>query len=227
MCHDSFSVNAAMHSFDSYIFDMDGTLWDAVDSYCAIWNRTAADCGVAAPTVTRTRLEELMGLHLDYICTALMGPGTATGDFMKRLDVNERAMMPVLGGRLYPGVRATLEALLAGGSRLFMVSNCQADGLPTFVRFCGFEGFFTELLSFGSTRKEKEINIKEIVERYKLESPLYVGDTEGDCRSAHAAGVPFAWAAYGFGRDVPDCDYRLDKIEDILSCVPRKKQIPR
>ena len=26
--------------FDSLIFDMDGTLWDAVDSYCEIWNVT-------------------------------------------------------------------------------------------------------------------------------------------------------------------------------------------
>lgn len=24
--------------FDSLLLDMDGTLWDAVDSYCAIWN---------------------------------------------------------------------------------------------------------------------------------------------------------------------------------------------
>lgn len=211
-----------MLRFDSYIFDMDGTLWDAVDSYCAIWNRTTADCGLSAAPVTRSRLEELMGRHLDYICTALMGPGAATPAFMKRLDDNERAMMPVLGGRLYPGVRATLEALRARGARLFMVSNCQADGLPTFVRFCGLEGFFTELLSFGSTGLEKETNIRYLVEHYGLETPLYVGDTEGDCRSAHAAGVPFALAAYGFGGDVPDSDYRLDKIEDILSCVPRK-----
>ena len=33
-------------STDALIFDMDGTLWDAVDSYCEIWNRTFRDFGV-------------------------------------------------------------------------------------------------------------------------------------------------------------------------------------
>lgn len=26
--------------YDAYIFDMDGTLWDAVDGYCDVWNAT-------------------------------------------------------------------------------------------------------------------------------------------------------------------------------------------
>ncbi len=30
-------------NYDSVIFDMDGTLWDAVDSYCRVWNATIAE----------------------------------------------------------------------------------------------------------------------------------------------------------------------------------------
>ena len=33
-------------SCDGLIFDMDGTLWDAVDSYVKIWNATIAECGI-------------------------------------------------------------------------------------------------------------------------------------------------------------------------------------
>ena len=33
----------------------------------------------------------------------------------------------------------------------------------------------------------------------KNESAVYVGDTEGDENAAHAAGIPFIHAAYGFG----------------------------
>ena len=42
--------------FDAYIFDMDGTLWDAVDSYAAIWNTTIVQLGVQVPPVTRQKL---------------------------------------------------------------------------------------------------------------------------------------------------------------------------
>ena len=37
------------------------------------------------------------------------------------------------------------------------------------------------------------------MERNGIAHPLYIGDTQGDCDEAHRAGVPFAFAAYGFG----------------------------
>lgn len=209
-----------MRTFDSYLFDMDGTLWDAVDSYCAVWNRTVADCGASVPPVTRVRLETLMGKPLDFIYSCLIGDSTDRETFMKRLEENERAMMPVIGGRLYDGARTTLEKLRERGARLFMVSNCQADGLPTFIRFNALDGIFTDTLSFGATGNEKDVNIRYLVERYNLECPLYIGDTAGDAHCAHAAGVPFAWASYGFGHDVEDYEFRLNNIEELLQCIP-------
>lgn len=205
-----------MATFDSYIFDMDGTLWDAVDSYCAIWNRTLSDCRVDAPPVTRDALLPLMGAHLDCMYREFIGNRADHASFMRVLEDNERTMMPVLGGRLYNGVRKTLKAL-SKRAKLFMVSNCQADGLPNFVRYCQLDGLFTDLLSYGSTGCEKEVNIRHLIEHYSLAHPVYIGDTAGDMRSAHAAGVPFAWAAYGFGRDVAGYEYKLDNIECILT----------
>ncbi|MBQ7851826.1 MAG: HAD hydrolase-like protein [Muribaculaceae bacterium] len=39
--------------FDSIIFDMDGTLWDAVDSYCKIWDKTFNQMNIDAPITRR------------------------------------------------------------------------------------------------------------------------------------------------------------------------------
>lgn len=44
-----------------------------------------------------------------------------------------------------------------------------------------------------------------------------MGDIRSDCSDAHAAGVPFAWASYGFGNDVTEADYILRTIEDLLT----------
>lgn len=203
-----------MKQFDSILFDMDGTLWDAVDSYCAIWNRTIAESGMSAEPVTRQRLAEFMGKPLTEICRELTGGCDA--EFLKALAANEAAMMPELGGRLYPGVRDTLEKL-SGSHKLFMVSNCGALGLPNFYRYTGLGPFFTDGLSYGETKQGKTENIRTLIERYNLRSPLYVGDVRSDCSDAHAAGVPFAWASYGFGTDVPEADYTLHTIEDLIT----------
>jgi len=199
--------------YDSIIFDMDGTLWDAVDSYCQVWNATIADERIQAPPVSRGQLVRLMGMPLDGILQSLLGACNPEPEkFLSRLLQNERLMMPRLGGRLYPGVRTTLSRLSEAGIRLFMVSNCGADGLPNFLAYTGLTGLFTDTLSYGATGVEKDANIRHLVSRYNLKAPLYVGDTAGDCHSSHSAGVDFAWARYGFGRDVEGAEHIIDSI---------------
>lgn len=205
-----------MKHFDSILFDMDGTLWDAVDSYCAVWNRTISQLGVDAEAVDRQKLQKLMGMQLSDIYNRLIGDRADRATFTAALSANEAEMMPQLGGRLYPGVRSTLEKL-SGTHKLFMVSNCDASGLPNFYHFTGLGPLFTDGLSFGMTKQGKSANIHVLVSLYNLEHPLYVGDVRQDCLDAHAAGVPFVWASYGFGTDVAEADYRLRTIEDLLT----------
>lgn len=205
-----------MTRFDSYIFDMDGTLWDAVDSYCAVWNRTNRELGIEGADVYRAALEPLMGLPLTEIYDRLIGRSVDRNRYFEALTRNEDLMMPELGGILYPDVPDTLAELERRGAKLFMVSNCGPDGLPNFLRFTGLSGLITDALSLGSTGLDKADNMKTIIDRYNLTSPVYVGDTAGDCASTHAAGLPFVWAAYGFGKDVPDADYTIDSFSRLL-----------
>lgn len=205
--------------YDSVIFDMDGTLWDAVDSYCRVWNATIADEGLAADAVGRPQLERLMGTPLDGIMKELIGSGADSEAFLRRLLERERTMMPRLGGKVYPGVHATLQRLRDAGVRLFMVSNCGADGLPNFLAYTGLGDFFTDTLSFGATGVEKDVNIRRLIKDYGLKAPLYVGDTAGDCRSSHSAGVDFAWARYGFGHDVEGAEHSIESITELGDIV--------
>lgn len=201
---------------DGIIFDMDGTLWDAVDSYATIWNRAIADMRLDLPPVRRPALEKMMGLPLDRIYDGLIGLPEVSGPFMALLERLESELMPRLGGRLYPGVRETLEALRAGGARLFMVSNCGPDGLPNFLEYTGLGELMTDCLSLGENGLDKTQNILELIGRYNLGTPVYVGDTAGDLAYTHAAGIPFVWAAYGFGRDVNGAEYIIHSIRDLL-----------
>lgn len=204
------------HRFDSIIFDMDGTLWDAVDSYCAVWDATSAAFGIDHK-VTRPELIECMGMTIDDIfdrVAAAYCPADKREAYLKLLDHNERTMMPHLGGRLYPGVAEGMERL-ARDYRLFMVSNCGDRGLANFLRFTGLAPLVTDTLTYGQTGCGKDYNIKEIARRNDLASPIYVGDTAGDCRSAHAAGVPMMHVTYGFGT-APDADFSADSFNQLV-----------
>ena len=203
--------------FDSLIFDMAGTLWYAVDSYCSIWNVTLRQCGYSRDDVSRDELLDHMGSTLDRIIADLTPEAAVDKGFFETLDRNERTMMPRLGGRLYPGVKELIP-VLASRYRLFMVSNCSAEGLPNFLEFTGLRPYFTDTLSHGQNHCGKDANIRRLAENYGLKSPLYVGDTQGDADACHRAGVPIAWASYGFGH-VDDPDFTLKCFDDLKDII--------
>lgn len=200
--------------FDSLIFDMDGTLWDAVPSYCRIWEYTLKEFGISDIKVSRELLDSLMGKPVDVLVDAIVTEPVDRQRFLAALDVNEDHMMPDLGGQLYPDVKETLRQL-SQNHRLFMVSNCSPRGAVNFMAYAGVSDCFTDSLTYGQTRVGKDVNIAELVRRYDLKSPLYVGDTQGDADASHKAGVKMAWASYGFGH-VSNPDYEIKKFSDLI-----------
>lgn len=203
--------------FDSLIFDMDGTLWDAVPSYCKIWEYTLDEFGLGDIKVTREELDRLMGKPVDVLVDTIVTRHVDRTRFLEALDANEDRLMPVLGGRLYPGVKEIIREL-ARDHKLFMVSNCSPKGAVNFMAYSGLTDCFTDSLTYGQTHVGKDVNIATLVSRYGLRSPLYVGDTQGDADASHRAGVPIAWAAYGFGH-VSDPDYIIKEFSNLIKLV--------
>ncbi len=206
-----------MTQFDSLIFDMDGTLWDAVDSYVAVWDATFAEFGMPTGTVTREQLIECMGMPINEIYRSLVGDPSGADRFLKRLAENEDRLMISLGGTLYPGVKEQIPRL-ASRYRLFMLSNCSALGLPNFLAYTGLGEHFTDTISYGVNLQQKDHNIRLLMQRHNLTAPLYIGDTEGDCRSAHSAGIPMQLARYGFG-DAPDAEFSADSFGQLAQML--------
>ncbi|NCC43201.1 MAG: HAD family hydrolase [Clostridia bacterium] len=99
--------------------------------------------------------------------------------------------------------------------RLFIVSNCQAGYIEVFLKSSGFGQYFEGHLCPGDTGNAKADNIRQIIRDYKLASPVYVGDTDGDHRATKSAGIPFVFAAYGFG-SVCSPDYTINCPKELL-----------
>ena len=185
---------------DGILLDLDGTLWDAVEGICKGWNEGFAECGLE-PNLTVPQLRGCMGLLMEDIAARIL-PQLPTGEArMAIMEVCYRHQLAYLsahGGALYPAVAETLREL-SERLPLFIVSNCQDGYIQCFLKYYHLESVIRDFLCPGQSGQAKAENIAALVRRHRLSHPVYVGDTQGDCDAAHAAGVPFLHAAYGFG----------------------------
>ena len=190
-----------MGSYDSIIFDLDGTLWNAVKSVTDTWNRAVAEEPDVNKSFSENDIKNIMGLNTKEIGDRLF-PGLTRhrrDALMALCGEAERKDLPKIGGTLYPGVEETLRRLKER-LPLFIVSNCDSGYIEAFLQYHHLEDCFRATLCYGDTSKEKAENIRSIKTAFALKNPVYIGDTEKDRLAAANAGVSFLHAAYGFGR---------------------------
>lgn len=202
-------------TYDAYIFDMDGTLWDAVDGYCEVWNATIDSFGLDCRRIDRELLFTQMGQPLDVIMDALIPGIYDRSEFMRRMKEFEADIVPARGGVLYPHVTEVIENLRDRGAGIYLVSNCGASGLRNFFSYTGLGPLFDDSGAHGINGLCKADNIALMVSRHALKRPVYVGDTQLDIDSAHKAGVPAVWCAYGFG-SAEGAEHTIDRFDQLL-----------
>ncbi|MGL4344991.1 MAG: HAD family hydrolase [Cellulosilyticaceae bacterium] len=202
--------------YDSIIFDLDGTLWDSIDSILHAWNRVATKHQGLMRDLTRSDIAGIMGLQVHQIGEKLF-PHL---DEQKQMEIIHECCdvqcddLRQCGGRLYEGLEETLKQL-AEHHKLFIVSNCQNGYIEAFYHYHGLGKYFTDFEHPGRTGLSKGENIASVIKKYDLKAPIYVGDTEGDLKGARFAQIPFVYASYGFGK-VKDYDYKIEKVSDLI-----------
>jgi phosphoglycolate phosphatase len=185
---------------DSIIFDVDGTLWDSTEKVAIAWQKVVERHNVPADHITPARLKQEFGKTMIAISRSLFPdlPEEIALDISNESCTYEIDYLLMDSPEAYPGVAETFRAL-SKKLPLFIVSNSQAGYIEAFLKITGLGDYVTDILSFGDTGNEKDSNIRAIVEKNHLKSPVYVGDTLGDLKASEAAGVPFIFCEYGFG----------------------------
>ncbi len=201
---------------ESLIFDIDGTLWDTRAVLAEGYNRLLAAEGREGLFVTAQTLRPLFGM-VDRDIADRIFPGLPEAErypLMRRCMASGERNLRAAGCPGYPGVGRTLEAL-SRSHRLFLVSNSE-EGYPELcLEKLGAARLFSGCLCYGQTRTSKGRTIRTLMERYAISGAAYIGDTQLDLEAAREAGIPFVWAAYGFGR--PETfDAKIEKFEDLI-----------
>ena len=204
---------------DSLIFDLDGTLWDSSEGIVATWVLVLEHYPEIHKKVTAEELASNFGLPLDQIARNMFPEQTEAlrMRLMEECCEQENIYLAEHGGILYPKLEETLQKL-SEKYPLFIVSNCQDGYIQSFYSGNHTAKYFKDCECIGVTGKSKGANIRLVMERNGLKSPVYIGDTQGDADAAAQAGIPFIYAAYGFGQ-VKACDAEIHTFEELLDIV--------
>ncbi|MCD8361871.1 MAG: HAD family hydrolase [Lachnospiraceae bacterium] len=202
---------------DGIILDVDGTLWDATPAAADGYNDAIAARGMTSPHVTAGQLRGLFGRPIPAIADAVfpdLVPDDRYALIEECMKYQGKHLQETQLDMLYPGVADTIP-MLAGQIPLFIVSNCQAGYIETFLKKSGLTPFIKDHLCPADTGLVKGPNIRQIIERYQLEKPVYVGDIDADRSAAEEAGAAFCFASYGYG-EAQRADYIIDTFADLI-----------
>ncbi len=200
--------------FDSLILDVDGTIWNTTGIVAKAWNLAFDNYFPQVPHVTAEILKGQFGKPMDVIADNLfpMLEKEEKDILMKKCcQMEQKALLENTENITYDGVIDSIKRI-SKKIPVFIVSNCQSGYIELVIKKNGITDFIKDFECFGNNGFSKGQNIRLIAERNSLKSPLYVGDTQGDYEACKEAGVPFVWAAYGFGR--PEDEKYFSKIEE-------------
>lgn len=205
--------------YQTYLFDMDGTLLDTLDDLTAAVNHTLAQYGY--PQRTREEVRRGLGSGAVRLMAAMLPQGEDTPEFaaiMRDYKAWYQAHTCV-ETRPYPGIPELLDALRRQGCKVAIVSN-KPHGAACALAARFFPGIPTFGESPETPRKPAPDMVRHALAALNAESAVYIGDSEVDVQTARNAGLPMIGVAWGFrGRAAlaaAGAETIVDAAEEIL-----------
>jgi phosphoglycolate phosphatase len=205
-------------TYESLIFDVDGTLWDSRALIAEGYNIQLRKEGLHHLQTNEDVLLQLFGRTMSDIADNLFPdmPQQERYALMDRCIESEDAYLQEhpCDTIAYPDIATTMEQL-AKKYRLFIVSNGQKGYPQLAARKLGVAQWITGYLSYGDTGTCKGQTIRTLMQMHNIENAVYIGDTQGDYESTVEAGIDFIWADYGFGKP-EHCHGVIHAFKDLL-----------
>jgi len=189
--------------YNTYIFDLDGTLLDTLTDLAASANYALRTHGMPEHSIDDVR--RFVGNGVRKLMERAIPNGEDNPDFEAAFATfREHYMLHSLDTtQPYPGIPEVLAELRAKGCRLAVVSNKM---MPATVELC--RHFFPDTIEVAIGEHEAEgirkkpapdtvfAALRELgVEKY---SAVYVGDSDVDIATARNAGLPCISVLWGF-----------------------------
>ena len=199
---------------NSVIFDLDGTLWEVIESTYKSVNIITNKYNLKE--VSRETICKVFGLNKEE-SAKLYFPYMELKESTKLVD--EIAVINIEnlkknGGNIYPNVKEVLN-ILANIYDLYIVSNtAEIEYIRALLKSADVKEYFKEYIAASSLNISKKDAIKKVIADNKIEKAVYVGDTRIDLEAAYKNNIPFVYAKYGFGKSI-NTNYSINEINEL------------
>ena len=216
-------MNKMAQKIENFIFDIDGTLIDTIDTYMPAMIDTLAQHGhpVAPDKVEQTK-HDLFGITGR---DALRLAGISEEEIPEMLkDWFDLAYQRADRAKVIEGIPEMLNTLAnREDAKIAIATSKLADEYQEyFVNKYDFAKLFKVAITSADTKKHKPAPDPILAAMDKMgadpATTVYVGDTINDMKAAHAAGAKFAGALYSSANpdSIKDADFPLMKPADLL-----------
>lgn len=207
---------------DLLIFDLDGTLIDSKKDLCCAVNATRAHCGM--PALADETVYSYVGEGAPVLIRRTLGPGATDPQVEAALlfflaYYNDHMIDHTV---LYPGVRETLDRLLAAGVKMTVLTNKPVRMSRAIVEALDMGAHFRRVYGGNSFDQKKPHPVGIETLRAECDATrdrtMMVGDSGVDIRTARNAQVKACGVTYGFQPETLAAnppDLLVDRLEEL------------
>ena len=187
-------------SFDTFIFDLDGTLLDTLADLVALTNRVLREAGFSQRS--ERQIQSYIGDGL-WALLQRAAPKASASELDQMLD-NWMHLYPKVGmlqTKEYAGISSMLEKLKRRNKNLAVLSNKFDDGVASLIPtlfphvFSVYQGVCDRV-----ERKPNPQGLQNLIAGFgtPLDKVAYIGDSPVDIITARAAGVEPIGVSWGY-----------------------------
>ncbi|MBQ7548276.1 MAG: HAD-IA family hydrolase [Clostridia bacterium] len=211
--------------YDTYIFDLDGTLLDTLQDLAAAVNYAMRQKGY--PVRTTDEVRGFIGNGIGKLIERSVPEGTDTENYLETLDIFRDYYLEHIADKTVPydGIEETVAELKKRGCKIAVVSN-KADEAARKVVFDYFGGDLFDMVLGKLDRfpsKPEPDSVIFVADSLGAQKSrcVYVGDSDVDIMTARNAGLPCIAVTWG-NRDRASLEklspeFIAEKPSDILS----------
>lgn len=200
------------------IFDLDGTLWDTVDTTLEASNIVASKHS-DIKRFKREIIENGMGLsHFENAHNYMpyLDENIAI-NYLNEIVEENLKIINKKGAKLYEGVTETIKKL-SETYKLGIVTNNNDEYAKLFLKSSLLHAYFSDYIGAASYNITKAEAIKRMCERNNEPNSYYVGDIKKDMIATKEAGITFIHAKYGFEPNFKSKLY-INDIRDLCNLL--------
>ena len=187
--------------YNTYIFDLDGTLLSTLGDLAASCNYALRSCGMPERSLDEVR--QFVGNGVKMLMIRAVPGGEENADFEKAYATfREHYMHHNFDTTApYPGIMDMLKRLSEGGAKLAVVSNKFYAATQELVAY--FFGDYVKVAIGEREQIRKKPAPDTVIEALRqlgadANSAVYIGDSDVDIDTARAAGMPCISVLWGF-----------------------------